>query len=129
MQERRLDSGLRSLKLTRITWCVLLAVGNEKLVRPSDIAAFIGIDRTATSRALRQMDTAGLIQRSTGSGDRRTTTVELTDAGLTLLDEGTPMAAANNAVMNSRLNASERQELQRLLLKTRGTEDIDLPGL
>ena len=29
LQERRLDDGLKELGLTRITWCVLLAVGNE----------------------------------------------------------------------------------------------------
>ena len=61
IQERRLDLGLRRIGLTRTTWCVLLAVGNEGLSQPSDIAEFIGIDRTATSRALRQMEADDLI--------------------------------------------------------------------
>ncbi|MEM1302763.1 MAG: MarR family transcriptional regulator, partial [Pseudomonadota bacterium] len=64
LQERRLDDGLRSLALTRTNWCILLAVGVEGLSGPSDIAAFVGIDRTATSRALRQMEQAGLIERT-----------------------------------------------------------------
>ena len=67
-QERRLDEGLRSLGLTRTTWCILLAVGNEDLSQPSEIAEFVGVDRTATSRALRAMEEGGLISRRTGCG-------------------------------------------------------------
>jgi len=47
--ERRLEERLRKLGLSRLGWCILLAVGEEKLASPSDIAGFIGIDRTATS--------------------------------------------------------------------------------
>jgi MarR family transcriptional regulator for hemolysin len=97
LQERRMDEGLRGIGLTRTTWCVLLAVGNEALTQPSEIAAFVGIDRTATSRALRQMEEAGLIDRSVGCqedgvGDKRTRTVALTDLGRQRLAEGTSLA-------------------------------------
>ena len=61
LQERRLDEQLKTLGLTRTTWCILLAVGNEGLCQPSDIADFVGIDRTATSRALRHMEDDGLL--------------------------------------------------------------------
>ncbi len=96
IQERRLDEGLKTLGLTRITWCVLLAVGNEGLTQPSEIAAFVGIDRTATSRALRQMEAAGLIARAGGTGDRRTTHVALTALGRQRIVHGTPFAMENN---------------------------------
>ena len=46
LQARRFEDSLRPLGLTRITWCVLLAIGNEGLSQPSDIAAFVGIDRS-----------------------------------------------------------------------------------
>ena len=59
LQERRLDGWMRPMGLTRTTWCILLAVANENLTRPSEIAEFVGIDRTATSRALRQMEEIG----------------------------------------------------------------------
>ena len=72
------ERSLRMLGLTRTTWCVLLAVGNEGLSQPSDIAEFIGIDRTATSRALRQMEAGGLIVRAAGDRDGRTRRVRLT---------------------------------------------------
>jgi len=132
LQERRLEEGLRALGLTRVTWCVLLAVGNEGLVQPSDIAAFVGIDRTVASRALRQMEAAGLIARAAGSesgrGDRRTTTVRLTDLGLERLGQGTPLARANNLAMETRLSPGEAAELRRLLARVREGDDRPLPS-
>ena len=97
IQERRLDAGLKTLGLTRITWCVLLAVGNEDLAQPSEIADFVGIDRTAASRALRQMEADGLVARHVGEGDGRTREVVLTPLGRDRLTRGEPMAVENNA--------------------------------
>ena len=129
LQERRLDEGLRPLGLTRITWCILLAVGNEGLRQPSDIAWFVGIDRTATSRALRQMQEAGLIERATGEDDRRTTSVELTDLGRLRLVEGTPLAEENTRILENRLDGNERDLLLRLLGKLRSGEAQPLKRL
>lgn len=126
IQEKRLEDGLKTLGLTRILWCALLAVGNEKLRHPSDIAAFVGIDRTATSRALRQMEAAGLIARSTSTGDRRMTSVTLTAAGRRLLARGTPLAIGNNARMVARLSPEEETELRRLLMKIREGDETPL---
>ena len=56
LNERRFEAGLADLGLTRLMWCVLCALDFEGLSRPSDIAAFIGVDRTAISRCLRQME-------------------------------------------------------------------------
>lgn len=129
LQERRLDDALKTLGLTRITWCVLLAIGNEALRRPSEIAQFVGIDRTATSRALRQLEGDGVISRATGGGDGRTRSVELTPKGTDLLAKGTPMAIENNAIMESRITADERAHLLTLLNKINEGEDISLARL
>lgn len=126
LQERRLDDALKTLGLTRTTWCVLLAVGVEGHRQPSDIATFIGIDRTATSRALRNMEAAGLLTRETGSGDRRTTRVTLTELGRQRIEEGVPFAVENNRLMRAKLTDAEQAELMRLLgLLTEG-ESADL---
>ena len=112
IQERRLDAGLKTLGLTRVTWCVLLAVGNEGLAQPSEIAEFVGIDRTATSRALRQMEARGLISRAAGPGDGRTRSVVLTGPGKAALATGTPLAEANNAAMAERLDPDDVERLK-----------------
>lgn len=129
IQERRLDDGLRALGLTRITWCVLLAIGNEDLRQPSDIAGFVGIDRTATSRALRQMQSEGLIERGSGTGDRRTRMVQLTPKGRSLLVRGTPLAQQNNAIMEARLTTAELTRLRAMLTRLNKGEDPKLARL
>jgi len=126
LQERHIEEALRTLSLTRITWCILLAVGNENLWRPSDIAQFVGIDRTATSRALRQMENAGLVQREDGAVDRRTTRVTLTPLGQRRIIEGTVMAMANNAAMREKLTETEYDDLLALLMKLTKGEDANL---
>lgn len=127
LQERRLDEGLKTLGLTRVTWCVLLAVEVEGCQRPSEIADFIGIDRTATSRALRGMEAAGWLERESGLADRRTTRVRLTDAGRALLWRAAPLAEENNSHFMAKLSPDEAQELARLMAKMRAGESRELP--
>ena len=129
LQERRLDETLKTLGLTRITWCVLLGVGNENLQQPSDIASFVGIDRTATSRALRGMEADGLIMREGGHGDRRTRRVVLTPLGRSRIEEGTPFALSNNEAMRAKLTSREHQALLQLLGKLTEGEDTELSTL
>ena len=129
LQERRLDEHLRTIGLTRTSWCILLAVGNEGLSQPSDIAGFVGVDRTATSRALRQMEAQGLLARKCGTGDRRTRRVELTDTGRDRIARGTPFARDNAARLSAALTPAEEAELKRLLGKLRAAEDNDSVAL
>lgn len=126
VHERRLDEQLKSVGLTRITWCILLAVLNEGLVNPSDIARFVGIDRTATSRALRQMEEEGLILRSTGKKDGRTTLVKVTDAGLERHQQATPKVRSNAQYWQDKLTETEVLHFCRLMRKLRRGEDVAL---
>ena len=126
LQERRLDDALKTLGLTRITWCVLLGVGNEGLSKPSAIASFVGIDRTATSRALRGMEADGLILREGGDADRRTRRVRLTVLGRSRIDAGTPFAVSNNEFMRDKLSLTEHEALLELLGKLTAGEDTEL---
>ncbi len=122
LQERRLEEGLRRLGLTRATWCVLLAVHVEGLTKPSEIAQYIGIDRTATSRALRQMESRGWLLRRSGTDDRRTTTVALTDCGAALLERAVPVARENLGHFMAKLGPDEATRLQALLATLREGE-------
>ncbi|NSX54629.1 MarR family transcriptional regulator [Sulfitobacter sp. 1151] len=126
LQEKFLDEKLKSLGLTRTTWCILLAINNENLCYPSDIANFVGIDRTSTSRALRQMENDGLIARKAGIDDKRTTKVEICDSGKALVQKGTPFAIENNARMQAKLADGEIATLHALLQKLHQGEDISL---
>lgn len=126
IQEKRLEDQLKALGLTRITWCILLAAGTEALSHPSEIADFVGIDRTATSRALRQMEKDGLIQRKTGQTDRRTTLVEVTDKGAALVEQAIPIARSNSRQVEDKLTPEEVAEFRRILKKLREGEELAL---
>jgi DNA-binding MarR family transcriptional regulator len=126
LQERRLEEGLRRLGLTRLSWCVLLAVQVEGCSKPSEIAQFIGIDRTATSRALRQMEAKGWVARHVGAGDRRTTQVALTPDGAALLARAVPIAEDNALYFLSKLPPEGAEALQTLLATLRTGETHNL---
>ena len=115
--ERRVEDGLKAFGLTRISWCILLAVAEEGLKNPSDIAAFVGIDRTATSRALRALEAEGLIRRAIGRTDRRMTEVSLTDQGYARMMQAVPVCQENMAHFNAKLSKGEQAELKILLKK------------
>jgi DNA-binding MarR family transcriptional regulator len=115
LQERRLDERLRLAGLNRTTWCILLGVANENLTQPSDIASFVGIDRTATSRALRGMESEGFIARLSGESDKRTRRIVLTEKGRHAVVQATPYARENGQLLADLLTSDEADELQRLL--------------
>jgi len=126
LNERPFEDALHELGLTRTTWCVLLAVSVEGLSRPSDIADFVGIDRTATSRALRQMEKQHLIRRAAGRDDGRTTLVAITGAGQEALARATPLARQNAQHFDSRLSADDRAQLVAILNKLKGDAPLSL---
>jgi DNA-binding MarR family transcriptional regulator len=120
--ERRLEAGLRRAGLGRLDWCVLLAVVEEGLSAPSDIAAFIGIDRTATSRALRRMEAAGLVSRHAAAGDGRRTEVRASTEGRRRLDAAIPAGIENAAHFRAKLSDEEHATLLELLSRLRAGE-------
>lgn len=90
--ERRFEEHLAAFDLTRLNWCILSALGHEHLIRPSDIADYIGVARPVISRSLRALEQAGLVERSTAKTDKREVRVQLTDKGRACLDQITPLA-------------------------------------
>ena len=129
LAERRFEAALSPLGLSRTMWCVLLAAGQEGLSAPSDIAAFIGIDRTATSRALRALDDAGLVTRAAGTGDRRMTRVALTEAGQDRLAAASRAAAENATHFTAKLDPADRAALDTALDRLTAGEAIPVRGL
>lgn len=125
--ERRLEDGLRRCGLSRIGWCILLAVVEEGLRHPSDIAGFIGIGRSVASRTLGQMERDGLVIRRAGIRDRRKTEIDVTPEGRRRLDAAIPLGIENSAHFAAKLSADEKRRLIALLTRLRAGEDAALP--
>jgi len=129
INSRKFEVLLSEIGLTRLMWCVLLAIEEEKLTQPSEIASFIGINRTAASRTLRQMHERGLINRLAGRKDGRNIVVTTTDAGKAALDQAIPMARTVGGEIRAKLTPEEAATLEALVDKMLAGENRDLSGL
>ncbi len=127
--ERRFERDLQGLGLTRISWCVALAVGGHGLDHPSDIAGFVGVDRSAVSRALRILQRDGLVERRRGTADGRTRSVRLTEAGLARLRQANALAEAARERSEARLDPGERSALLTILAKLQTVDEEPLGDL
>jgi len=108
---------LAEIDITRQMWCVLVAVGNMNISLPTEIAKYIGINRTSASRSLRQMAQKGLVERLSKSGDGRTNPITLTDKGRETLEASIPMIHNAQDNLRRRLSLEEQDQLSDLLVK------------
>ncbi len=129
INSRKIEVHLAKLGLTRLMWCVLLAIEEEGLTQPSEIAEFIGINRTAASRTLRQMHERKLINRLPGRDDGRNIVVSATEKGKQALEEAIPKALVVAQEIRSKLNKDEVETFERLVDKMLAGEIRDLSKL
>lgn len=115
ISERGFEERIARHGLGRLSWCVLLAVAEEGLRNPSDIATFIGVDRTTVSRCLRGMEDRGLIERTGGKADKRTREVQVTEKGDVALSACIPEAVANANEFASQLSEDDQDRLLHIL--------------
>lgn len=129
LMERHFDKLLVPHGLSRLMWCILVMSDLYKITGPSQMAEYLGIDRTAISRVLRSMERAGLVERVTTKDDRRGREVRLTEEGSARLNTILPRAWDTTDYFASKLTDEETGELKRLLDKLADGEDGALPGL
>ena len=129
LNQMEFESDLTTLGITRQMWCVLIAVGQHQITRPTEIAAYIGINRTAASRSIRQMAQRGLLERRNGTQDKRTNEVNLTEKGVETLQKALPMAQNAQNNLRSRLSENELSQLSNLLDKLIQTNNPPVAGI
>ena len=86
-------------------------------VRPTDIAADLGLDASTVSRHLRALEQLGLVERAGDPEDRRAQRVSLSDNGRDVLDQA---IAQRQAVVTAALagwSDTDRCTLERLLVR------------
>lgn len=102
--------------LTRLGAAVLGGVGDEGVVTPSDLAAYVGITRPAMSRLLRGLEAKGFIARAAAGGeDGRQTAVALTPRGAAALAEVRRASDALQAHFAAKLTPEDLAALTRAL--------------
>lgn len=129
VMERDFERRLARLEITRLMWCVLPTVGLEGLERPSEIAEHIGVNRTALSRVLKQLEDREFITREPDDADGRSTRVRLTASGRSCLKAALPQSLGTTQHFGTKLSDSELTTFRSLIDKLLSGEEGALPGI
>lgn len=117
------EGALRPFGLTRLSWTVLATVGFEGINAPVAIARYIGIERTAVSRILRQLEADGLIERTADETDGRAFCIGLTAAGAEICAKVPGQFAEVMAPLYARLDPAQATALAAMLDMISDTDD------
>jgi DNA-binding MarR family transcriptional regulator len=105
----------------------LLMVAANPGIRPSVLAHFVLRDRSAMTRLLHQMKTAGLIVEEISDKERRARELYVTTKGRALLDRVRPLARQQSDAFFGVLSQPEQKQLMALLKKLCRHHVTDLP--
>jgi DNA-binding MarR family transcriptional regulator len=103
--------------ITQIQLSILLVVEEFPGIDATRISELIGSDRATIGQALARMQEKQLIRRKTGTQDKRTKRLVITEAGRTLAREVARVVPSIGPGILRGLTASERETFLRLLIK------------
>ena len=112
-----IDKTFTARGLQRGEYDVLAALrraGEPFSLTPSALSDTLMLSRAGMTNRLDRLESAGLIQRRHSLQDRRSMHIDLTPAGLRLVDEATTAHVANETKLLSGLTADQRRSLNNL---------------
>jgi DNA-binding MarR family transcriptional regulator len=108
---------MASLALSPVEFSVLLLVGHNPGLMPSQLCAELVLLPPNLTRILARLDQRQLLLRTPAAADKRAVCLSLSAAGLTLLAQAQQQVAALEADASAMLTDKERQTLLQLLQK------------
>ncbi|MDC7676202.1 MarR family winged helix-turn-helix transcriptional regulator [Asticcacaulis machinosus] len=103
---RRFDDALRPHGLTNGQFSLLMALNRPEAVSMGPLAAFLAMDRTTLTAALKPLERQGLITISPDPNDRRGRKITLTSEGHARLIAALPVWQSTHAEIDARLTLS-----------------------
>jgi DNA-binding MarR family transcriptional regulator len=100
------------LSLTQLR---VLAILRDRRVRMSELADYLGLDKSTISGLIDRAEKRDLVRRAPNPGDGRATDVFLTAGGMQLADLGEAEIASSLSPMTGKLTSSETRRLTVLL--------------
>ncbi|MDF2233342.1 MarR family transcriptional regulator [Albimonas sp. CAU 1670] len=100
---RRFDEAFRPLGLTNGQYSLLMSLNQPAPPPMGRIAAFLAMDRTTLTAALKPLVRRGLVQVEPDPEDRRNRLLILTDAGRDLLEAAVPIWIETHAAVDAEL--------------------------
>lgn len=89
---RRLKATYPKLSITSDQWVILKRISERETLNQREVAAVTGKDPASITRTLDLLVKKGWVERQTVEGDRRAYQIVLTEEGLTLVQQLTPLA-------------------------------------
>jgi DNA-binding MarR family transcriptional regulator len=115
-----LDRFFQDAGLTRVTWDILATLrrsGAPYRLSPTDLYRAVMRSSGAMTRQLDNLEYKGLVVRAADPHDRRGVQVELTPAGLELVDDLALRHVENERALLAGLTTDEQEQLATLLRK------------
>ncbi|MFK0102000.1 MULTISPECIES: MarR family winged helix-turn-helix transcriptional regulator [unclassified Streptomyces] len=100
------------LSLTQLR---VLGIVRDREPRMSDLAAFLGLDKSTLSGLISRAERRGLLTRGTSPEDKRAVVVLITDEGRELIERLYAQGRAELAPATDRLDPQQRGQLAQLL--------------
>lgn len=96
-------------------WRVVAVLGEAEPLTAQAICEATAMDKVTVSRAIRALDSRGVLCRERRKADRRASDVRLTGDGRAIYDEVAPLAMAYEAALLEDFSEAERAQLAALL--------------
>lgn len=109
-----------------VHWQLISAITKEGLHSQVALAERVGMDPAGTSRALDELQAAGLVKRERDGGDRRRVSVTLTPKGRRWYARVRDLVMTELEPLFSALSAGEARQLEALISRVTGAEPVQL---
>lgn len=106
------------LSLTQLR---LLAILRDRRLRMTELAGYLGLEKSTLSGLVARAETRGLLERAPNADDRRATDVFLSTAGRALAQRGAEEVRRALAPMTQGLSVIDRRRLRALLERMLGS--------
>ncbi|MDR3462517.1 MAG: MarR family transcriptional regulator [Beijerinckiaceae bacterium] len=123
MLARRFDRAFRPVGLTNGQFSLMMPLNVPDPMRLGQLAAFLAMDRTTLTAALKSLERRGLVQVSPDETDHRARRLSLTEAGRETLAAALPIWRAEHAALEAELSTPNAAALRALLPTIKGAGD------
>lgn len=112
---RRFDRAFQHLGLTNGQFSLMMPLNVPEPMKLGQLAAFLAMDRTTLTAALKSLERRGLVEVSVDKTDNRARRLSLTTAGLETLAAAIPIWRAEHAALEAELSEANAAKLRALL--------------
>ncbi len=114
---RRFDDAMRPFDLTNGQFSLLMSLNRPKPPNLSSVASLLAMDRTTLTAALKPLERRGLVMVTPDPADKRSRLMVLTQKGMHLLSDVTPIWTSTHGELEHLLGAGEHNRLLSSLKK------------